>query len=105
MRNVSGNFLIMQDYTFDRELQFAQSWFKGPLKFVTFQMPETQEHVSLSWHLTEKEKKLLKSASENKENKQALEELKSVLKPEINNPLIVSEQQRSGLLVKNSTLK
>ncbi len=93
MRNVSGNFLIMQDYTFDRELQFAQSWFKGPLKFVTFQMPETQEHVSLSWHLTEKEKKLLKSASENKENKQALEELKSALKTEINNPLIVSKHQ------------
>ncbi len=93
MRNVSGNFLIMQDYTFDRYLQYAQSWFKGPLKFITFQMPETEERVSLSWHLTEKEKKLIKAASVNSENKQALEDLKTILKPQSNNLPIVLEQR------------
>jgi len=105
MRNVSGNFLIMQDYTFDRYLQYAQSWFKGKIDFVTFQMPETEERISLSWHLTEKEKELIKAASVNSENHQAIEELKSILKSEVNIPPIVSVQQQSDPLVKNSTLK
>ncbi|MBL7925115.1 MAG: hypothetical protein JNL88_13015, partial [Bacteroidia bacterium] len=55
MRNVSGNFIIMQDYNFDRYLQYAKSWMKVPMDVVIFQMPETEDRVSLSWHLTEKE--------------------------------------------------
>lgn len=92
MRNVSGNFIIMQDYTFDRYLQYAQSWFNGPLDFVIFQMPETEERVSLSWHLTEKEKHFLKNASLNPANRDALEKIKSLIPAKVSNPLIVSKQ-------------
>lgn len=81
MRNLSGNFLLMQDYAFDRELQYARTWYDGPLDFVLFQVPESQSKVSLSWHLTEKEKNYLKDAVESSANKTALEKLKVLLPP------------------------
>ncbi len=79
MRNLSGNFLIMQDYTLDRYLQYTRAWFDGPLDFVLFQVPESQSKVSLSWHLTEKEKNYLKDAVESPDNKASLEKLKTLL--------------------------
>jgi hypothetical protein len=79
MRNVSGNFLIMQDYNFDRQLQYAKSWLNVPLDVVTFQIPESDDRISLSWHLTETEKKFLKNAALNPENRAALQHLKNIL--------------------------
>jgi hypothetical protein len=84
MRNVSGNFLIMQDYQMDKLLEYAGSWFNGPLDLVLFQMPESETKISLSWHLTQREKNYLKSASLNEENKVSLEKLKRLMPPEIN---------------------
>jgi hypothetical protein len=81
LRNLSGNFLIMQDYTFDRSLEYAQSWFKGPLDFVIIQMPEMEDKISLSWHLTEKEKKFLKSAPLNQQNYVAISRLQELVPP------------------------
>jgi hypothetical protein len=81
LRNLSGNFLIMQDYTFDRSLEYAQSWFKGPLDFVIIQMPEMEDKISLSWHLTGKEKMFLKSAPLNKQNSESLNRLKELIPP------------------------
>lgn len=81
MRNLSGNFLIMQDYSYDRELLFAKAWFKGPLDFVLFEMPETKDRVSLSWHLTETEKLFLKRAPWNEGNTKAFKRLLNLLPP------------------------
>ncbi|CAN5479019.1 hypothetical protein BH11BAC2_BH11BAC2_21190 [soil metagenome] len=103
MRNLSGNFLIMQDYSFDRYLGYAKSWYKGPLDFVVFQMPETDEKISLSWHLTEREKKFLKGAALNPENRKALEKLKRVLPPEFNNLPIASKPKGNGPSARSST--
>ncbi|MEP7265575.1 MAG: patatin-like phospholipase family protein, partial [Bacteroidota bacterium] len=72
MRNLNGNFIIMQDYATDRSIQYAKAWFDGKLDFVLFQVPETKERVSLSWHLTEREKIFLKEAAWNEENKASL---------------------------------
>ena len=81
MRNLGGNFIIMQDYTFDRELQYAKAWFNGPLDFVIFQLPETKDRVSLSWHLTETEKLYLKHAPWNADNTKALNKLMQLIPP------------------------
>ena len=96
MRNVSGNFIIMQDYNFDRYLEYAKTWLKVPMDVVLFQMPETDEKVSLSWHLTEKEKNFLKAAALNPENRNSLELLKELLPPGIN------KQQVPTMLVRNA---
>ena len=79
MRNLNGNFLLMQDYNLDRYEQYARSWYDGPLDFVLFQVPESQSRVSLSWHLTEKEKNYLKAAVKSPDNQAALQKLKTLL--------------------------
>lgn len=90
MRNVSGNFLIMQDYELDRMVEYSGSWFNGPLDLVIFQMPESDERISLSWHLTEREKNYLKAAALNGENKNSLNRLKRLMPPEISTLQVVS---------------
>ncbi|MBK9401017.1 MAG: hypothetical protein IPN36_09210 [Bacteroidetes bacterium] len=52
---------------------------KVPMDVVIFQMPETEDRVSLSWHLTEREKLFLRDATQNIENKNALERLMHLL--------------------------
>jgi hypothetical protein len=79
MRNVSGNFIIMQDYSLDHNLEYARSFFKGKVDYVVFQMPETAERASLSWHLTEREKHFLDKAAMSPENKTELERLKRMI--------------------------
>ena len=79
-RNVSGNFLLMQDYTNDAYIETVTSGFKGKVDFVTFQLPESHEKVSLSWHLTKREKEFLKNQMSNAENRLALQQLLTLLK-------------------------
>lgn len=81
MRNLNGNFLIMQDYAFDHNLEYARTWYDGPLDFVLFQVPESQSKVSLSWHLTEKEKNYLKNAVKSPDNQAALQKLITLIPP------------------------
>lgn len=81
MRNLSGNFIVMQDYNFDRMLQYSRSWYNGPLDFIILQMPESEERAALSWHLTEKEKQLLRSSALSPGNRKELEKLQRILPP------------------------
>jgi hypothetical protein len=71
----------MQDYIFDKQLQYAKSWFDAPLDYVLFQMPEMTERITLSWHLTEKEKNSVKGAALNLQNRTSLESLKKIIPP------------------------
>ncbi len=105
MRNVSGNFLIMQDYNFDRYLQHARSWLKTPMDVVIFQMPETEDRVSLSWHLTEREKIFLRDAALSPENRASLDRLKSLLPGKVNTPPALAGPLRNASSAGNSTLK
>lgn len=104
MRNLSGNFLIMQDYNFDRYLEYARSWMKVPMEVIIFQMPETEDRVSLSWHLTEKEKKFLKLAALSPENQQSLKKLLQLIPP-VNMPPALAGPLQNASSAGNSTLK
>jgi hypothetical protein len=104
MRNLSGNFLIMQDYNFDRYLEYARSWMKVPMDVVVFQMPQTEDRVSLSWHLTEKEKKFLKLATLSRDNKKSLEKLLQLIPP-VNTPPALAGPLQNASSGGNSTLK
>jgi predicted Rdx family selenoprotein len=92
MRNLNGNFIIMQDYSTDRDVQYAKAWFDGKLDFVLFQLPETKERVSLSWHLTEREKLFLRAASWTPDNQKALHTLMELLPP-LPKQLLSSEEK------------
>ncbi len=79
LHNVSGNFLLLQDYKNDNDLLVAHDWMLCPFDFVQIEMPETEERVSLSWHLTKKEKNFVKDAVTNKENRDSFEKIKKLL--------------------------
>lgn len=78
-KNLTGNFIIMQDYENDALVQFAKTAYNGPLDFITFQMPEMEEKISLSWHLTRREKNFIKDVATNNDNAAALVKVKKIL--------------------------
>ena len=52
-----GNLFTVQDYNHDRELLVAGSWMKVPLDILDFELKnEEPDIISLSWHLTQREK-------------------------------------------------
>lgn len=53
-----GNLFGVQDYNHDRELLVAGSWMNVPLDVLDFELKnEEPDIISLSWHLTEREKR------------------------------------------------
>jgi len=88
MRNVSGNFIIMQDYNFDHYLRFVRDDLGVPMDVVIFQMPDSEDKISLSWHLTQKEKRFVKEAALSEENRSSLEHLLKILPPVIKKPQV-----------------
>ncbi len=79
-RNVSGNFLLMQDYNNDTYTEGVRAIYDGQINFVSFQLPDIDQKASLSWHLTKKEKEYIKLQPYNAENQAQLIKLKSLLK-------------------------
>jgi hypothetical protein len=73
--NIYRNLLTTQDYNNDENLIYAQSWFKGDLDLISFELPTKKEDISLSWHLTSREKNSIYSAIESPQNKIAFEKL------------------------------
>lgn len=57
--NIYGNLLTIQDYNQEESFQYAQSWFKGQLNYITVELPTKEQDISLSWHLTTREKNLV----------------------------------------------
>ncbi|HMT30110.1 MAG TPA: patatin-like phospholipase family protein, partial [Bacteroidia bacterium] len=83
IRNVSGNFILMQDYVQDDMLKYMEAWSNCPFDYVQFQLPAMEDKIALSWHLTEKEKKFLREAINTKENKESLERIGQLLNYEV----------------------
>ncbi len=79
LKNATGNFILMQDYQNDQLLINASAWFKGELDFVMFEMPQLDEKISLSLHLTNREKNFILDCVMNPFNRQSLMKLESHL--------------------------
>lgn len=79
LRNVSGNFILMQDYIQDDYLRYLESILECPFDYVTMQLPQMDEKIALSWHLTEREKQFLINAVYTEENRKSLEKLDQLL--------------------------
>jgi hypothetical protein len=82
IRNVSGNFILMQDYIQDDYLKYMQAWLDTPFDFINFQLPQMEEKIALSWRLTEREKVFLKSVVYSEENYKALDRVGELLDQE-----------------------
>jgi hypothetical protein len=79
--NFYSNWTDVQTFEQDQALQYAGSWSKTPVEVITLQLRNDEEKalISLSWHLTEVEKELIKAALKNKENQQAIQRLQELL--------------------------
>ena len=57
LKSFYGNLFSVQDYNHDRELMTAGAWLHVPLDVLDFELKnEEPDVISLSWHLTEREK-------------------------------------------------
>lgn len=77
-----GNFSKIQDYNHDQYFQYASSWFHGQMDVISFEIPNDKEKISLSWHLTTREKNYIYNAIDLPKNRQALSQLKILLERE-----------------------
>ena len=55
--NIYGNFTQVHDYTHDQMYQMISSNFDVPVKEYIFEMDSKDKNISMSWHLTSREKK------------------------------------------------
>lgn len=80
--NVYENMFRIQDYVNDQLVQYAEYWYKGRIELVEFDLnPDfrQEESISMSLHLTSKEKVKIKEAMQLRENKEAAERLRRLL--------------------------
>jgi hypothetical protein len=77
--NIYGNLLTIQDYNQEESFQYAQSWFKGNLHYITVELPTKEQDISLSWHLTTREKNLVYNSVYLPQNQEELKKLVDIL--------------------------
>lgn len=78
--HIYDNLFLMQDYTNDDLIVNAQEWLDTDLEVVDLElMRSTENMISLSWHLTAKEKYLIKRSAYHPKNKAAMERIVQLL--------------------------
>jgi len=79
--NMYGNFPRVQDFNQDELFSTAIRSMDYPIEVVTFNLREHyDDKISLSWHLTQKEKLKISNAVFSEENSRSVERLKKLLK-------------------------
>lgn len=78
--NIYGNLLTIQDYNQEESFQYAKSWYKGPLHYISVELPTKEQEISLSWHLTTREKNSIVNSIFLPQNNEALMQLANLLK-------------------------
>ena len=66
----------------DEAYEYAKSWFHSPFDFVIFELPTKEQDISLSWHLTTREKRLVENSVNLDANLKAMEKLLELLSTE-----------------------
>ena len=75
-----NNWPKIQTFEQDMMIEYASSIFEVPLDVISFELQtDAQNPISLSWHLTEKEKQMVYSSTYSAYNKKQTEKLKKLL--------------------------
>lgn len=82
------NWQYLQEFSNDRHLFYMSQLLKDKMHFITlkYQPANENEQVSLSWHLTAKEKSLIRKALNNPNNVKQMQTLQKLLAPQQINP-------------------
>jgi hypothetical protein len=83
--NVYDNLLTIQEYDQMNYIKTVAPLMNVPFHFLSFELPTREERISLSWHLTKREKILIKNALEFTWNQRAFTQLTELLNPESKN--------------------
>lgn len=79
--SVYGNWFDVQDYNNDEILHYLDSWYEGEVDVFNYELNKTvEENISLSWHLTHKEKQQIINSVHLKENIEIEKNLIQLLK-------------------------
>lgn len=80
--NIFNNFLLLQDYNSDLALSYLENTKNSNIDVLTFNYDQSEKRkkASMSWHLTDLEKKDIQDAFEQMNNQYMLKKLKVLLK-------------------------
>jgi hypothetical protein len=75
-----GNWFQVQDFEQNQMIQYASGWFKGKLDIIDLELRnEKPDNISLSWHLTNKEKNKVRESLLLPGNQESIQRLRSLL--------------------------
>lgn len=78
--HIYDNLFIMQDYINDDLTVYAQDWLQTDLEVIDLELTRPEvEDISLSWHLTTKEKMIIEKSAYNEKNQKAIQRLNDLL--------------------------
>tara|TARA_B110000211_G_scaffold234655_1_gene305376 strand:- start:1241 stop:3508 length:2268 start_codon:yes stop_codon:yes gene_type:complete len=78
--NVYKNLFITQDYDHDQLFQYTSEWFEGKVDVIDLVLDNNKKNrLSLSWHLTESEKKRVYNSINRPDNQESISRLKQLL--------------------------
>jgi hypothetical protein len=77
--SIFKNLFPIQDYSLDEMLYYLGSDFTQPIDVIDFELNNLENEISLSWHLTSKEKEMVLNSIHSEKNKEALKRLKLLL--------------------------
>lgn len=81
MGSFYGNLFEVQDYNQNQQIQMADLWCKSTIDIIDLQLRnEANDRISLSWHLTNKEKKKVFNSINLPENQEAIKRIVALLK-------------------------
>jgi len=74
-----GNLFVIQDYNFDDMMQYLSTGFKKPINVIDFELDNAKDKISLSWHLTKKEKEHVVNSMHSKNNQKSIVRLLTLM--------------------------
>lgn len=77
--SIYNNLFAIQDYNLDDMIQYLSDDIQQPLHVIDFELENEQSRVSLSWHLTPREKKSIIEAVSSPINKKSLAQLNGIV--------------------------
>lgn len=77
---IYANLFTLQDYRHDQLLTYADIWFEGDLEIVDLEMARSEKgDIALSWHLTLREKHIIKQGIYTDKNQAGFARIRSLL--------------------------
>ena len=79
LESLYSNLFSIQNYSLDDMIQYLETDIKQPIDIIDFELEDENETISLSWHLTTKEKEKILSSTFSENNQKSIKRLKKLI--------------------------